>query len=159
MKALGVIACTFLLWWPAAAQLKPAKIADLSWLTGCWESSKPESGYLLSEQWMRPEGGMMIGMGRTVRDRKAQDWEFMRIEQTGDGLTFFAKPKANRDETPFKMTRMSESEIVFEDPAHDFPQKVTYRLTKTGSLAPSIEGMINGKLKTIEFPMQRVECR
>ena len=159
MKQLIAVLCTFLFCCSAVAQVKPAKIADLTWLTGCWESSKPESGYLLSEQWMRPEGGMMIGMGRTVRSGKANDWEFMRIEQTGDNLTFFAKPKANKEETPFKMIRMSESEVVFEDPAHDFPQKVTYQLTRTGSLAPRIEGMINGKLKTIEFPMRRVECR
>jgi hypothetical protein len=102
---------------------------------------------------------MMIGMGRTVRGGKTADWEFMRIEQVGDDLIFFAKPKANKEETPFKMVRIAESEVVFEDPAHDFPQKVTYRLTKSGSLAPSIEGMINGKPKKIDFPMQRVECR
>ena len=143
----------------AVAQTKPAKLTDLSWLAGCWQSSKPDTGYLLSEQWMKAEGGMMIGMGRTVRGGKAADWEFMRIEQVGDSLTFFAKPRANKEETPFKLARMSDSEVVFEDPVHDFPQRVTYRLTKAGSLAPSIAGVINGKLKTIDFPMQRVECR
>ena len=159
MKEPIVFVLVFLFACAASAQTKPAKLTDLGWLAGCWESSKPDNGYLMSEQWMKPEGGMMIGMGRTVRSGKAADWEFMRIEQGGDGLTFFAKPRANKEETAFKMVRMSESEVVFEDPTHDFPQRVTYRLTKTGSLAPSIEGTINGKLKTIDFPMQRVECR
>ena len=159
MKYLTAIVLVFLFAFSAIAQTKPAKLTDLAWLAGCWQSSKPDTGDLLSEQWMKPEGGMMIGMGRTVRGGKAADWEFMRIEQVGDSLTFYAKPRANKEETPFKMSRMSESEVVFEDPAHDFPQRVTYRLTKTGSLAPSIEGMINGKLKTIDFPMQKVECR
>lgn len=158
MKKLAALVFTFFLACSAVAQGKPAKLTDLGWLAGCWEASKPDTGFMLSEQWMKPEGGMMIGMGRTIQSGKAVDWEFMRIEQSGDGLTFFAKPKVNNEETRFKMIRMSDSEVAFENLAHDFPQRVIYRLTKADLLTPSIEGTINGKSKAIEFPMQRVPC-
>ena len=160
MKKLVALVFTFFLACSAVAQGKPAKLTDLGWLAGCWEASKPDTGFMLSEQWMKPEGeGMMIGMGRTILER-VRPWtgEFMRIEQSGDGLTFFAKPKVNNEETRFKMIRMSDSEVAFENLAHDFPQRVIYRLTKADLLTPSIEGTINGKSKAIEFPMQRVPC-
>lgn len=159
MKPCGALVFAVVLACCAAAQQKPVKISDLGWLAGCWETRKPDTGFILSEQWMKPEGGMMIGMGRTVNGGRAVDWEFMRIEQRGDGLAFVAKPKANKDETTFSMIRMSESEVVFENPTHDFPQRVSYRLAPADSLVPRIEGTVGGKLKSIEFPMQRTQCR
>jgi hypothetical protein len=143
----------------AYAQDKSAKLSGLSWLTGCWEDRKAATGYVLSEQWMKAEGGMMLGVGRTVRGDKASDWEFMRIEQTGDGLTFFAKPKANPDWTAFPMVRMTASEIVFENSSHDFPNRVIYRLPKPDLITPRIEGTINGKAQAIDFSLKRVDCR
>ena len=159
MKKLVALVFILVLAYSVAAQSNPAKLSDLSWLAGCWEARKPGNLFVLSEQWMKPDGGIMLGMGRTVEDRKAVDWEFMSIEQNGDSLTFFARPKSNQHVTAFKMLRISASEVVFENPTHDFPQRVIYRLPKVDSLAPSIEGTIDGKLKTIEFQMQRVECR
>jgi len=107
---------------------------------------------------MKPAGGMMIGMARTVTSGKAAQWEFMRIEQVGDNLTFFATPKGNAGETPFKLIRIGKDEVAFENPANDFPHRVIYRLVNPNELAARIEGTLNGKVKGIDFPSTRAKC-
>lgn len=157
MKSLFATVFALTLAFSATAQTKTAKLADLAWLAGCWEFSRPEKSSIVSEQWMKPDGGMMLGMGRTVKDGRAVDWEFMRIEQRSDGLAFIAKPRANTDETVFPMIRIDATEIVFENPTHDFPQRVFYRLDGD-KLNARVEGSMNGKTRGIDFGYVRVKC-
>src|SRR5262245_7942557 len=92
-----------------AAQSKP-KIDDLNWIAGCWEVNRPERKSVIAEQWMSPSGGAMIGMGRTVRDGKMTEFEFLRIVDDGTAINYIAKPSANKDETPFKLVKWSAGE-------------------------------------------------
>ena len=143
----------------AVGQSAAYKLSDLNWMSGCWASvggNVKES--LSSEQWMAAEGGMMLGIGRTIRKGAAVDYEFMRIEQRGSDLIFISRPKANKDDTEFKLIKLSTDEAVFENAAHDFPQRVIYKRNKAGDLSPRIEGTVNGKAKGIDFPMVRAAC-
>ncbi len=139
-----------------AAQDK-TKLGELHWFSGCWETKDDAKKLLVSEQWMKPVGGMMLGVGRTVKNGKAVDFEFMRIEQKGNDVFFIAKPRANNDETPFKLIKSIGSEAVFENPEHDFPQRVMYKRQGT-KLTGRIEGSNNGKFLGIDFPMTRARC-
>lgn len=59
--------------------------------------------------------------------------------------------------TDFKLTRMSAQEATFENPAHDFPTRITYR-NADGTLTARIEGNGTEKEKPQEFnyrPMRR----
>lgn len=70
-----------------AQESKPG-IDSLSWLTGCWESNNSEKNRLINEQWMKPAGGSMIGMSRTVRTGKTTGFEFLRIVQDDTGIYY-----------------------------------------------------------------------
>ena len=49
--------------------------------------------------------------------------------------------------------------VVFENPTHDFPQKVGYKLdSSSGTLLGWIEGMAGGKLRRVEFPYRKAQC-
>ena len=48
--------------------------------------------------------------------------------------------------------------MVFENPTHDFPQRVIYRLDDAGVLRARIEGLVAGKPRAEDFPMRRVRC-
>ncbi|WP_309639315.1 hypothetical protein, partial [Methylibium sp.] len=48
--------------------------------------------------------------------------------------------------------------IVFENPLHDFAQRISYRLLGDGSLLARIEGERRGRTRAVEFPMRRVDC-
>lgn len=100
----------------------------------------------------------MFGISRTVADGKTVEFEFMQIrEENGGGIFFIAKP-SGQPETTFKMIKGGAREVIFEDPQHDFPQRVIYRLQDDGSLLGRIEGVSKGKEKAVDFPMNRVRC-
>jgi len=140
-----------------AGQTKP-KIDDLNWIAGCWEIKRPERQTLITEQWMSPAGGAMIGMGRTVRGDKMTEFEFLRIVDDGSAITYIARPSENSEETPFKLVKCSAGEAFFENPTHDFPQRIIYRKHGVDGLDARIEGSMNGKPGGIDFPMHRVKC-
>ena len=135
-----------------------ASISDLAGLAGCWERSDEAKQMSVSEQWMKPAGGAMLGMGRTLRSDKLADWEFMRIEQRVDGALFFvARPRANNEDTEFKMISSKPGEFVFENSTHDFPQRVIYRFSRD-AMSGRIEGKMNGREIGIDFPFKKVKC-
>jgi hypothetical protein len=144
---------------PAAAQVQEVKrsLSDLAWLAGCWELSVPEKNLLITEQWMKPLGGMMVGGARTIKGGRAVDFEYLRIVEDADGIFYVAKPTGNKEETKFKLIRSAPGDVVFENPAHDFPQRIIYRLNGE-RLDARIEGMVNGKLRSMDFPHVRVKC-
>lgn len=133
-----------------------ATIESFASMAGCWERTD-KSGTAFSEMWMKPAGNTMMGTGRTVKAGKTVDFEFLRIEQRPDGIFYIAKPKANAEETPFKLKPQVGNEFVFENPEHDFPQRIIYKLNKD-SMVARIEGTQNGKLMGIDFPSTRTSC-
>lgn len=46
----------------------------------------------------------------------------------------------NEEETKFKITSFSENGFISENPAHDFPKRITYRLINKDSLHAFIDG-------------------
>jgi len=157
MKFVVLFTLSVVLALTAAGQNKVTEISDLGAMAGCWEYNNVKNPAFVSEQWMKPLGSSMIGMGRTVKKGKTTDWEFMRIEQRDDALYFIAHPKANKTETAFKLISSTAREVVFENKEHDFPQRVIYKLGDK-TLTGRIEGNFNGKVLAIDFPMVRAKC-
>ena len=134
---------------------KKPSIDDLKWLAGCWESSR--GARLVEEVWMKPAGGSMMGMGRTTASGKTAQFEFMRIHEENGEIRFTAKP-SGQPEASFKLISTNLEELIFENPQHDYPQRVIYRKQADGSLAARIEGQMNGKSRAIDFPYKRGKC-
>ena len=137
----------------------PAFAADgierLAWLSNCWaaEGGEPGSG----EQWSTPAGGQMLGMARTVEGGATASFEYMRIVERGRGLMFIAQPNG-APPVEFGATDVGDAHVVFENPANDFPQRVTYRLTAPGVLHARIEGAAGDPAAAMDFPLRRVAC-
>ncbi len=129
----------------AFGQEQKASTDGLGWMAGCWELTARNGTMVISEQWMKPAGGSLIGMSRTVSGGKTVAWEFIRIVTDADGISYVAKPQQNKDETVFKIAKFSPNELVFENPAHDFPQRIIYRNPGPDTLFARIEGMRNWK--------------
>ena len=157
MKVLITLSAFLLLGLPSVAPAQePAFVEDLAWLAGCWESVGGEPGS--GEQWTVPAGGTLLGVSRTVRNSKTVAYEFVQIRETeAGGIEYIARPSGQTGAT-FLMVRMSEAEVVFENPTHDFPQRIVYRLRGEGNLEARIEGEVEGEAKTVDFPMKRVDC-
>jgi hypothetical protein len=131
-------------------------LEDLGWLAGCW---RRESGGLVSEeQWMKPLGRTLLGVSRTVRDGMLVEYEYLRIvEDTTGGMHYVAWPSRQR-ETWFMLVKSTKEEFVFENPEHDFPQRIIYRRVGADSLVARVEGVVNEQHRGRDFPMRRVAC-
>lgn len=135
-----------------------SKVDDLGWMAGCWEINDTAKGRVVTEQWMKPLGGMMLGGSRTVKDGKANFYEYMRLIEKDGAVYYVARPQQNAEDTFFKLVRSNAAEAVFEQPGHDFPQRIIYR--RNGEkLNARIEGKNEGKEMGIDYPYVQTECR
>lgn len=129
---------------------------SLNWLAGCWFGRSGNNEF--REHWMRPAGGMMMGMGRTMSGGKVVSYEAMRIELDAAGVPVFLAKPSGQIEASFKRVKSDDTSIEFENPMHDFPQRVKYRLNPEGGLDARIEGNLKGREARIDFPMRRASC-
>ncbi len=135
-----------------ASQPPAHTVSQLSWIAGCWTRALPDG--VNEEHWMKPAGGSMLGMSRTVRGGRTTEFEFLRIAEADGSLAYIAKP-SGQAEASFPVKTLTEREVVFENPKHDFPQRVIYRQNADGTVAARIEGTMNGQLRGVDFPYTR----
>ncbi len=130
-------------------------ISDLSWLAGDWQTAAGGRSQT-DEHWTHPSGASMLGLSRTVAGGRTYEFEYLRIEQRQDGIYYVAHPKARCPGTDFKLTSVTTTEAVFENPAHDFPKRITYHKTAAGSLVASVDGGPGSKGFTFTYlPMKK----
>jgi hypothetical protein len=113
-----------------------SRINDLKWLTGSWRMEKTDR--VIEEQWNAPTGGVMLAVGRTVKNGKLVEFEFLRIEQRGDSLVYLAQP-GGQPPTEFALESMTPSEVVFANLLHDFPKRIRYKKNADGSVTARVE--------------------
>lgn len=131
-------------------------LAALAWMAGCWAGERGKATF--REQWMKPAGGVMLGMAYTLSEGKLINFEHMRVELGKDGIPAFTAKPSGQSEGTFKLSNQVAQHAIFENLEHDFPQRVIYRLTGSGELHARIEGNKEGKTRGIDFPMQRAAC-
>ena len=133
-----------------------ADVSALSWLSGCWAG---QSGPVtIEEQWNKPLGGQMMGFSRTIKQGQVVFSEFMRLEQRGSDVFYTARLGTNASPVAFKLIQQTASEVAFENPQHDFPQRILYRKAPRGLVA-RIEGSDKGQARGEDFPFRTVPCR
>ncbi len=134
-----------------ASKVPNAKISDLAWIAGSWSSEN--GGTVTEEQWLEPRVGMMVGVNRMAFPNGKGTFEFLRIAETEQGLTYFASP-TGKPATAFLIRSLEQHKVIFENMANDFPQRIIYeRVDET--LAASIEGDLNGKTKSMKWTWKR----
>lgn len=131
-------------------------IEKLRWMHGCWAGVNGEPGS--GEHWMPPAGGSMLGMSRTVRNGRTVAYEFLRIAEFEDGRIVYIASPSNQETTTFLLISATDSEVVFGNPGHDFPQRVIYRKLADGGLLGRIEGTVRGENRHVDFPMRKADC-
>lgn len=136
---------------PAAA--KPA-VAELAWLAGTWSFER--NGRVVTERWTAPAGGMMLGTSQTVAGERTLEYEFVALRTDKEGRVVYVAKPSRQPEATFTLVKLAEREVIFENPAHDFPQRISYTLKADGTLLAAIEGTKDGKTRRVEFPYRAV---
>jgi hypothetical protein len=141
----------------AAPEPPPDPIASLAWLEGTWTG---QSGSMSTEEyWTAPRGGTLLGLHRDVKGDRTISYEFFRIQVSDGVVTYWASPR-NAPPTPFRLKEMGPGRrAVFENPEHDFPQRILYWMTDDDTLHAGIEGPPNAKEKAMEWAWKRSASR
>lgn len=124
---------------------------DFGWLAGAWIAE--DGGVITRETWLTPRDGALAGVGQTTRPGQPASFEFMTITPEAAGITFSAYLKG-QPPTAFVYRPGEPGVATFENPAHDFPQRVTYRACGE-DLCGRIDGKKDGKEKTVEWRYRR----
>jgi hypothetical protein len=132
-----------------------ASVESLSWMSGCW--SMQAGAVMIEESWSRPAGGTLFGWSRVIKGDRTVQHEFLHIGVREGTLTYTARVGEKATATPFRMSKLADGEIVFENPEHDFPQRIIYRKSAEGLFA-RIEGNEKGKQRAQEFSYRRTAC-
>lgn len=109
-----------------SAQAPAPEVEDLGWLSGAWVARDGDTW--TEEWWTPPRGGIMIGAGFSGRGDKAGAFEHMRIMADESGTVAFYGMPGGAPAVRFPLVRGGKGEAVFENPAHDHPQRISYRL-------------------------------
>ncbi|HEX2139311.1 MAG TPA: DUF6265 family protein [Woeseiaceae bacterium] len=105
-----------------AGTVQPAP--SLDWISGHWCAGLGQD--TVEEFWLPPHGGVTIGVSRTLRDGRTAAFEYLRIVDL-EGTPSYIAQSGGRPPTAFKRTAGGERWIRFENPEHDFPQRIEYR--------------------------------
>ena len=141
-----------------------AQIIGLNWILGSWESDSKDG--LFTEKWVVKNDSVYsatsVGLG-TAKDTLFV--ENITIEQRGNDIYYIPTVNNQNEGKPvfFKCTNCSAQEtkyptISFENPLHDFPQTITYKLIGD-SLIAEVSGKVDGKNRMERFPMVRSKQR
>ena len=131
-------------------------IKSISWLMGRWENKSAEG--TMTETWVQLNDSVYSGKSIFMEGKDTQFVETITIEQRGNEVFYIPVVKNQNDGKPtmFKLTNANGSKVQFENPEHDFPQKISYELFGD-SLFAEISGLMEGKPHTEKFPMVRAK--
>ncbi len=142
---------------PASASTSrlPPGVAECAWIAGSW--SGEHDGGIIEEHWTSASGGTMSGMARLVVGGKTVFHEYLRIVTAPEGgAEYEAQPGGRCPAVAFRLTRATPTEAVFENPAHDNPTLIRYRLEDGGqTLVAVTEGTEKGERIVHETRMKR----
>jgi hypothetical protein len=132
------------------------QLEKMNWLIGNWEN-KMDDG-ILSETWKKENDSTFSGTTYFIINKKdTVHSETILLTQLNDELIYrpTVKGQNNDESVDFKLSSESENTFVFENPKHDYPQKIVYKKVDENSLIATISGIQQGKQSTESYPMKK----
>jgi len=128
---------------------------SLSWIVDKWIMAEGE--VVTIESWEKESDILFKGESTTKKGADTVFHENLELRIIGDDIFYIADVKHNPEPVKFKLTFCSGKEAHFENPAHDFPQKIIYKLLADTKLSAKIEGKTpKGELKSSEWLYDRM---
>jgi len=132
-------------------------IQKAEWLIGTWEN-KTQKGSIY-ETWTKAGNNEFSGKSYSIKDKDTIVFENIRLVQENRKLFYIPTVKNQNDDLPvrFAAKSISENQLVFENPQHNFPQIIAYTKITSDSLIAEISGIKKGQKRKQTFPMKRVK--
>ena len=132
-------------------------IKKAEWLIGTWENRSLKGS--IYETWSKTNDIELSGKSYILKEKDTIVFENIRLVQETDSLFYIPIVKNQNEGLPvrFSAKTISETQLIFENPQHDFPQIISYTKINTDSLTAEISGTKNGQNRKQTFPMKRVK--
>ncbi len=130
---------------PTAAK---ADLAAVAWLAGTWTGTLGRAS--IEERWGPATGGAMLATSKTEAGGRMVEFEYLRIVERDGGLVYVAQP-GGRPPTELVATAVDATSATFENPSHDFPQRIRYALGSDGVLTAEISELSGGRRMAFTF--------
>jgi Domain of unknown function (DUF6265) len=108
----------------------------------------------MEERWTEPRGGLMLGVHRDVKDGRAVSFEFAGSRRRRRESSTSRAP-AEKLPHVFAWFGGEVRHAIFENPDHDFPKRILYRLGGDGNLHARVEGNSGDKEKAQEWTWKK----
>jgi len=156
LLCFGIITISFVSAQPAS-KVKQQQIKKVAWLLGSWQNKTAKG--ITAESWKKLNDSTYLGKSYQLRGQDTVSAEHIRLEEHQGNLYYIPTVKNQNEGKPvtFTLSGSSATGLIFENPEHDFPQKISYNLIGRDSLAAEISGLYKGKQRAIKFPMSRVK--
>ncbi len=129
-------------------------IQKIHWLQGEWQSIGQDG--MLVENWTVNKDNSLTGHNYTLELGDTTFSEQVEIGSKNENIYFSVLVYKSTVPVNFKLIELSDTEMVFEDSLHDFPQRIVYKLVSNDSLYARIEGIVDGKKASEEFFYKKV---
>lgn len=123
-------------------------------LVGHWQTTADAKGRYVTEQWQLLAPDNFAGQGRQVTATGRSSSEDLRLVQMGGQWFYLAKVADNNLPVAFALTQCQPNDWLFQNPQHDFPKQLHYRLVKPDELTVTVSDGA-GKGFTLKFRRQR----
>ncbi|MES2589627.1 MAG: DUF6265 family protein [Bacteroidota bacterium] len=135
--------------------ISKTELDKVCWMIGTWENK--ENGVTTTENWRNVDKKTLIGVSFSILKNDTISFESISIQEIDSKLYYIPLVKGQNDNKPvkFELQSSTEKQVVFVNLKHDFPQKITYNKITKDSLYAEIQGKIQGKERTIGFPLKR----
>ena len=131
------------------------QIAKAEWLIGAWENKMPNG--TLSENWEKENDSVFKGQSFFIHGKDTIHSESIALVEENGTLMYRPTVQGQNGGKPvdFKLTSATDKQLVFENPSHDFPQKISYTKITNDSLVAEISGQQQGKPASEKFSMKK----
>ena len=134
-----------------------APLKKAHWLIGTWEN--PKSSGSVYETWTLQPDQALAALSYKLNGTDTLLLETIQITLENGQLFFIPTvPTQNEGKSiRFVLTSLSKNEMVFENPEHDFPQRIRYRKIGTDSLTAIVSEIESEEETQRIFGMRKVK--
>lgn len=111
------------------------------------------------ENWTKLNNSEFSGKSYVLKGKDTLVFESIRLHEGRDGFFYIPAVRNQNGGLPvrFALKSISDHEFIFENPQHDFPQRISYTKITEDSLVAEISGIKNGQERKQTFPMKLVK--
>ncbi|GAB1348945.1 hypothetical protein MASR1M107_11580 [Ignavibacteriales bacterium] len=130
---------------------KNPSITQLHWLKGKW--SRVASGVEHYESWNIVKDSLMEGEGYYLKTNNKKVTEKLAIKWINKKIVYVADVPDNNGPVNFEMSILNDTMAVFENSAHDYPNKITYIKTSKRDFKVILSDNSGKKKRTMTFKL------